>query len=242
VVYVEAPPTARAFLASAIANWWAARFYRDSNTVRRQTFGPQGTVVLQMVRTGDRVTWIATADPELSEMSKHGRAIKMNEAAKLIADATVRGSGASSVATQGELRANLRDQAKAAASGDTGPGISTGLGTASGSRRGGISPTQGAATEKSVPETDSDGNDDAMYSLLPKDQASSAESERMAELAGEEIVSGTERGGGTQRRQRSDTKLITIKTCSYLRTQPIISLASKVQPLKNGKISKANPG
>jgi N12 class adenine-specific DNA methylase len=36
-------------------------------------------------------------------------------------------------------------------------------------------------------------DDNIMYSLLPKDQASPAESERMAELAGEEIVSGTER-------------------------------------------------
>jgi N12 class adenine-specific DNA methylase len=34
---------------------------------------------------------------------------------------------------------------------------------------------------------------DEMYSLLPKDQASPAESERMAELAGEELVSGADR-------------------------------------------------
>jgi hypothetical protein len=40
---------------------------------------------------------------------------------------------------------------------------------------------------------ESDVRIDEMYSLLPKDQASPAESERMAELAGEELVSGTER-------------------------------------------------
>ncbi len=127
---------------------------------------------------------LETSCEGMTAMPTGAAKISEQEAEKLIADATVRGTGASSVATQGGLRTGLRDQAKEAAGGETGPGISTGLGTTNGPRRSGISPTQGAATEKSLPETDSEGNDDAMYSLLPKDQASSAESERMTELDG----------------------------------------------------------
>jgi len=173
-------------------------FVTPEQRVGRTIVWNNQTVVLRFEIDGVDRRWVITSHEGMSKMPSGAKQISEQRAEELIADATVRGSGASSVATQGELRANLRDQAKAAASGDTGPGISTGLGTASGSRRSGISPTQGAATGKDIPETDSDGNpdgsnDDAMYSLLPKDQASPAESERMAELAGEEIVSGTER-------------------------------------------------
>jgi hypothetical protein len=121
--------------------------------------------------------------------------ISESEAEKLVADAVARGDGDSSKATQGGLRADLRDRAKEASGDETGPGISARLGPTNGPRRSGP-PTQGAATDEGIPETDPAGNEATTYYMLPHDQASSAVFEGLAELVGED----GRVGQGTQRR------------------------------------------